>query len=74
MLYDVPVNLDERSYKIHIGAGVLDQLGERCAAADLKGKCLIITDENVGGLYARQALEHREVFRSRQPKTTLEIP
>ena len=61
MLYDVPVNLDERSYEIHIGAGVLDRLGELCAAAGLKGKCLIITDENVGGHYAKtvhQALEN----------------
>jgi 3-dehydroquinate synthase len=52
MLYDVPVHLGERSYEIHIGAGVLDQLGGLCSAAGLKGKCLIITDENVGTHYA----------------------
>jgi 3-dehydroquinate synthase len=51
MLYDVPVNLGDRSYQIHIGAGILDQLGELCSGAGLKGKCLIITDENVGGHY-----------------------
>jgi 3-dehydroquinate synthase len=55
MLYDVPVNLGERSYQIHIGAGVLKQLGERSAHAGLKGNCLIITDENVGPLYADAA-------------------
>ncbi|MCF7818288.1 MAG: 3-dehydroquinate synthase [Kiritimatiellales bacterium] len=60
MLYDVPVNLGDRSYKIHIGAGILDQLGGLCSAAGLKGKCLIITDENVGGLYAKTALQSLE--------------
>jgi 3-dehydroquinate synthase len=60
MLYDVPVNLGDRSYEIHIGAGVLDQLGERCVAAGLKGKCLIITDENVGNLYAKKVHEALE--------------
>jgi len=56
MLYDVPVNLGDRSYKIHVGAAVLDRLGALCAGAGLKGKCLVITDENVGGLYAETAL------------------
>ncbi|MCK4564264.1 MAG: 3-dehydroquinate synthase [Verrucomicrobia bacterium] len=60
MLYDVPVNLGERSYGIHIGAGVLDRLGGLCAEADLKGKCLVITDENVGGHYAKTVLESLE--------------
>ena len=55
MLYDVPVNLGDRSYGIHIGADILGQLGERCAGAGLKGNCLIITDENVGPLYASAA-------------------
>jgi len=56
MLYDVSVNLGERSYGIHIGEGILDRLGSLCAEADLKGKCLVITDENVGGHYANAAL------------------
>ena len=57
MLYDVPVNLGERSYKIHIGAGVLGRLGGLCAGAGLKGKCLVITDENVGDHYAKAVLQ-----------------
>ena len=57
MLYDVPVNLSDRSYKIHIGASVLGQLGSLCNAVGLKGKCLVITDENVGGLYASSVIE-----------------
>jgi len=60
MLYDVPVNLGERSYGIHIGAGVLGQLGGFCADVGLKGKCLVITDENVGDLYATTVLESLE--------------
>jgi 3-dehydroquinate synthase len=60
MLYDVPVNLEDRSYQIHIGAGVLDRLGELCIGAGLKGKCLVITDENVGDLYAETALKSLE--------------
>ncbi|MBT8042669.1 MAG: 3-dehydroquinate synthase [Pontiella sp.] len=60
MLYDVPVHLGERSYTIHIGAGVLDRLGALCTSAGLKGNCLIITDENVGGHYAQAALDALE--------------
>ncbi len=60
MLYDVPVNLGDRSYNIHIGAGILDRLGELCAEVGLKGKCLIITDENVAGHYAKTALHSLE--------------
>ena len=60
MLYDVPVSLGERSYQIHIGAGILDRLGGLCAEVGLKGKCLIITDENVGAHYAKTALESLE--------------
>lgn len=60
MLYDVPVNLDDRSYQIHIGAGVLERLGDLCTGAGLKGKCLIITDENVGDLYAEPAIKSLE--------------
>ena len=60
MLYDVPVNLEDRSYQIHIGAGVLERLGDLCAEVGLKGRCLIITDENVGDLYAEPALKSLE--------------
>ena len=60
MLCNVPVNLGERSYKIHVGAGVLDQLGGLCVEADLKGKCLVITDENVGAHYAETVVQSLE--------------
>ena len=57
MLYDVPVNLGDRSYDIHIGAGVLDRIGGLCSGVGLKGKCLVVTDENVGGHYAETVLQ-----------------
>ncbi len=60
MLCDVPVTLGERSYNIHIGAGVLGRLGALCAETGLKGKCLVITDENVGGHYAQTVLQSLE--------------
>lgn len=56
MLYDVTVDLGSRAYKINIGAGVLKRLGSLCAGAGLKGRCLVITDENVGTRYADAVL------------------
>ena len=53
MLKEIPVKLGTRSYPILIGAGVLNELGTRCAEADLHGQCLVITDEHVGPLYAQ---------------------
>ena len=60
MLYDVTVDLGDRSYDIHIGAGLLGQIGDLCAGVGLKGKCLIITDENVGGHYAEAVFQSLE--------------
>ncbi|WP_372797358.1 3-dehydroquinate synthase [Pontiella sp.] len=60
MLYDVTVDLGDRSYEIHIGAGILDRVGALCAGAGLKGKCLIITDENVGAHYADPVFQSLE--------------
>lgn len=60
MLYDVSVDLGDRSYHIHIGAGILGKLGACCADVGLKGKCLIITDENVGGHYGETAVKSLE--------------
>lgn len=60
MLHNVPVNLDDRSYEIHIGANVLDQLGGLCSAAGLRGKCLVVTDENVGAHYGMATIHSLE--------------
>ena len=43
----VNVGLDERSYKIEIGQGVLAGLGEAVREISPGGRCAIITDENV---------------------------
>jgi 3-dehydroquinate synthase len=60
MLYDVPVNLGDRAYGIHIDAGVLDRTGALCAEVGLQGKCLVITDDNVAEHYAKPVIESME--------------
>lgn len=57
---DVTVDLGDRSYPIHIGSGILDSLGESCKAPGLKGKCLMVTDENVAPLYADRVFQFLE--------------
>jgi 3-dehydroquinate synthase len=52
----VEVNLGDRSYPIVIGCGVLDTLGDACKAQGLSGRALVVTDSNVGDLYAERAL------------------
>lgn len=55
----VPVRLGERSYEIHIGAGLLKELGpivaHSVAARGIGRQVLIVTDQNVGPLYGEQA-------------------
>jgi 3-dehydroquinate synthase len=53
----VPVSLGERSYRILIGGGLLTRLGRECARLKLGQRCAVITDSNVGPLYAETALE-----------------
>ena len=60
MKRDVIVNLGDRSYPIHIGLGNLDTLGEACKTAGLKGRCLVVTDENVAPLYADRTVQSLE--------------
>jgi 3-dehydroquinate synthase len=57
MKRDVNVDLGDRSYPIHIGSGILDTLGAACQDAGLKGRCLIVTDENVAPLYADRVFQ-----------------
>jgi 3-dehydroquinate synthase len=51
----VKVGLDERTYSIRIGQGVLEQLGRECRMLMLGARCAIITDKNVAPLYAQAA-------------------
>jgi 3-dehydroquinate synthase len=53
MLCNISVDLGGRSYEIHVGAGILESLGASCAKVGLKGKCLVVTDENVAAHYAK---------------------
>lgn len=48
----VNVSLGERSYKIHIGSGLLASIGLHCARLKLGRTCAVITDKNVGPLYS----------------------
>ncbi|NOU35426.1 MAG: 3-dehydroquinate synthase [Kiritimatiellaceae bacterium] len=57
---DVNVDLGDRSYPIHIGSGNLDSIGAACQDAGLKGRCLIVTDENVAPLYANKVVQSLE--------------
>ena len=45
------VNLDERSYAIHVGNGILARAGEFLAQAGLGGKVAVITNTTVAQLY-----------------------
>jgi len=60
MKRDVIVDLGDRSYPIHIGSGILETLGGACKTAGLKGKCLIVTDEQVAPLYADRVFQSLE--------------
>jgi 3-dehydroquinate synthase len=45
------VNLADRSYPIHVGAGILAQAGEFLAQAGLRGKVAVVTNPTVAQLY-----------------------
>lgn len=45
------VSLRDRSYPIEIGAGLLDEIGEK-AAPFVRGRAFVVTDDNVAPLYA----------------------
>jgi len=53
----VRVNLGPRSYDIHIGCGVLDNLGYDITELNLGRKCVVITDDKVGKLYADEVVQ-----------------
>ena len=50
-MIDVPVQLNDRSYRISIGAGVLASAGDRLAALTRSRRVAIVTDETVAGLH-----------------------
>lgn len=51
----VPVSLGSRSYSIQIGEGLLGGLGAECTRLQLGRRVAVITDANVGPVYAAAA-------------------
>ncbi len=51
------VPLENRSYAIKVGAGLLARLGVECAELKLGRRCAVITDSNVGKRFAKPALK-----------------
>jgi 3-dehydroquinate synthase len=45
------VNLGERSYPIHVGAGILERAGDLLQQAGLRGKIALVTNPTVAQLY-----------------------
>lgn len=78
----VRVSAASRSYDVHVGAGVLARTGEIARAAAGGGRCCVITETNVGPLYAdvvESSLEAagydvapRLVFPAGEPNKTLD--
>ena len=57
---NVSLSLGPESYDVHVANGALETIGYLCSSVRLEGKAAIITDTNVGPLYAervRQSLE-----------------
>ncbi len=52
----VKVSLDERSYPIRIGEGLLNELGPQCAQLKIGQRCSLITDETVAGKYQQPVI------------------
>lgn len=50
----IKVELGDRAYPIHIGQGLLDRVGTLLTEAGIAGSMAIVTDANVGALYAER--------------------
>lgn len=50
-MIEVPVALNDRSYRIAIGAGVLATAGERLSQLTKSRRAVVVTDETVAGLH-----------------------
>jgi 3-dehydroquinate synthase len=64
----IHVDLADRGYDIAIGGGLLPEIGERIARLKPGAKAVIVSDDNVGKLYAgrcEQALAHAGIAASR---------
>jgi 3-dehydroquinate synthase len=50
----VTIKLGSRSYPVHIGENLLDEVGRICRRALLRGRAAIVSDRKVGGLYGER--------------------
>jgi len=57
MTKTVAIDLGERSYDVHVGAGLLDRLGEAVSAIGGLTTAVVISDTTVAELYGRRALD-----------------
>jgi 3-dehydroquinate synthase len=53
----VPVDVPGKPCRILVGTGLLPRVGEFCRAAEIRGACAVITDENVGRLHGVAVVE-----------------
>ena len=51
---NVSLSLGSKSYDVHVANGALETIGYLCSSVRLEGKAAIITDTNVGPLYAER--------------------
>lgn len=54
---EVPVHIPGAACRVLVGRGLLAKAGTLCMEAGLRGKCAVITDDNVGKLHAQTVLE-----------------
>ena len=50
----VTIKLGARSYPVHIGENLLDEVGRVCRGALLNGHAAIVSDRKVGDLYRQR--------------------
>ncbi len=53
-MVNVSLSLGPKSYEVHVSNGALESIGYLCSGVRLDGKAAIITDTNVGPLYAER--------------------
>ena len=52
----IRIEVGQRSYDVFVGSGLLERLGEFCAAKKTGTRCAVVSDENVAALYGEQVL------------------
>lgn len=58
---EVPVTIPGVSCRVLVGRGLLARAGKLCSEAGLRGKCAVISDDNVAKFHSAQVLESLRV-------------